>query len=136
MFRPVFLVTVCAAGAAALQPSDLAFARGHAPLQLAGPLPSGRTAPLRKGAVQLRAAGDDKQGWLSKARKSVSASLFSASIALSVFSGVVPVAPVHAEIAPEANIAPDAELFAPYILTAEDGTSAAKVVFLLFAQCL
>jgi len=127
MFRPVFLVSVCAVGAAAVHPISLAFAGSNVPsFQRAIPVSSSIRPALRSGATQLRAADDVKKGWGAQAKQSITASLFAASVALSGFSGLVPAAPVHAELAPEAT-KEQAGLFSGNILLAEDGAPALKM---------
>ena len=125
MYRPVFLVTVCAAGAAAaVTPAGLAFAGGQVPqLKPAGAAAATATRPaLRNAAVQLRAS-DEQDGWVRAAQKSVASSFLAASFAVSGFMGVVPTAPVHAELAPEAKLAQAPDYAAGNFLLAEDSAA-------------
>ena len=106
MYRPVFVVAVSAAGAAAaLTPSGLAFAGGQVPtLRNAVPAATSQRPALRNAATQLRASDDREKTWVEHATKSVTTSFLTASIALSGFMGVVPAEPVNAELAPEAKV--------------------------------
>ena len=122
----MFFVTVCAAGAAAAtSPAGLAFA-GRVPQlkNAAGPAATATRPALRNAAVQLRAS-EEQDGWMRAAQKSVASSFFAASIAVSGFMGVVPSAPVHAELAPEARLAQATDYASGNFLLAEDGAAPA-----------
>ena len=126
MYRPVFFVTVCAAGAAAAtSPAGLAFA-GRVPQlkNAAGPAATATRPALRNAALQLRASAE-QDGWMHAAQKSVASSFFAASIAVSGFMGMVPSAPVHAELAPEARLAQATDYASGNFLLAEDGAAPA-----------
>jgi len=129
MYRPVFLVTVCAVGAAAaVHPAGLAFAGGQIPqLKSHGLSTSSRRPTLRNALTQLRAKGDDS--WVTTAKRSVTTSFFAASLALLGFVGVVPSVPVFAEngLLPEAKITHASSVLSGNFQLAEDGASALKV---------
>jgi hypothetical protein len=107
MYRPVFIVSVCAAGAvAAVKPNTgLGFVGGQTlPLRNAAHAATTSSRPvLRNAATQLRAA-DEQPGWMANAKKSLATGFMTASIAFSGFMGAVPAAPVHAELAPDAKL--------------------------------
>ena len=127
MYRPVFFVTACAAGAAAAtSPAGLAFAGGRVPQlkNAAGPAATATRPALRNAAVQLRAF-EEQDGWMRAAQKSVASSFFAASIAVSGFMGVVPAVPVHAELAPEARLAQATDYASGNFLLAEDSAAPA-----------
>mmetsp|Transcript_38267 Transcript_38267/g.56198 ORF Transcript_38267/g.56198 Transcript_38267/m.56198 type:complete len:164 (+) Transcript_38267:31-522(+) len=130
MYRPVFLVTVCAVGAAAaVHPAGLAFAGGQIPQlkSVDGLSTSSRRPTLRNALTQLRAKGDDS--WVTTAKRSVTTSFFAASLALSGFVGVVPSVPVFAEngLLPEAKITHASSVLSGNFQLAEDGASALKM---------
>jgi hypothetical protein len=124
MYRPVFVVLMCGAGAAAMKPAaSLAFAGAQIPqLKNAGHAATSR----RTCATQPLAMSEEQSnGWMSNAKKSMATSFFAASLALSGFSGVVNTAPVNAEMMPEAKLVQAPEFFSGNFLIAEDGAGSA-----------
>ena len=103
--------------------ASLAFAGGQIP-QLKN---AGQTATSRRTCSLLPLAMSEEQssGWISNAKKSMATSFFAASLALSGLTGIVPTAPVNAEMMPEAKLVQAPEFFSGNFLIAEDGAGSA-----------